>query len=126
MQNERGHYEPTDAELEESEQLRIKEQAELKKYDVGWMTRPKWCIVQQKKSYLIIGMVVIDMITVEAYEKIGDNIVFTLSGNTDVVCNGYKFYHEKKEYRVKSVAMICDKEHVKSDSIDVTVEEVVR
>lgn len=71
-------------------------------------------------------MVVIDMITVETHEKIGDNIVFTLSGNTDVVCNGYEFCHDKKKYRVKSVAMICDKENVKSDSIDVTVEEVIR
>lgn len=64
------------------------------------------------------------MITVEKSEKIGNNLVFTLSGNIDDVCNGYKFYYEEKEYRVKSVAMVCNKANVKSETLDVTVELV--
>lgn len=69
-------------------------------------------------------MVVIDMITVEKSEEIGSNIVFTLSGNIDNVRNGYEFCHEEKKYRVKSVAMVRNKENVKSETIDVTAELV--
>lgn len=62
------------------------------------------------------------MITIEKSEKIGNNFVFTLSGNIDNVCNGYEFCYEEKNYCVKSVAMVCNKENVKSDSIDVIAE----
>lgn len=64
------------------------------------------------------------MITVEKSEKIGSNIVFTLSGNIDNVRNGYEFCYEEKKYRVKSVAMVRNKENVKSETIDVTAELV--
>ena len=62
------------------------------------------------------------MIKVENSDIIGNNLVFTLSGSIDEVSNGYEFYHEEKRYRVKSVAMVCNKANVKSETIDVTAE----
>lgn len=64
------------------------------------------------------------MVKVEDRQKIGNNLVFTLSGNTDMVCNGYEFTHNNKKYRVKSVAMVCNKQKVKQNSIDVIAKEI--
>lgn len=62
------------------------------------------------------------MVTVEKSEKIGDTIVFTLTGNIEKVRNGFEFSYDGKKYCVKSVAMLCNKSSVRSARIDVTAE----
>lgn len=64
------------------------------------------------------------MVKIKDSKKIGNNLVFTLSGDTDMVCNGYEFMYNQKKYRVKTVAMVCNKQNVKQESIDVTAEEI--
>lgn len=59
------------------------------------------------------------MIKIEKVNIVNGLNIFSISGDVENIKNGYTFSFENRNYKVDSVAMMCNKENVNMSSVEV-------